>query len=75
MDVIKAMRERLVPQGTVDLIRLGRGGDAGYYSGEEVRGAIDCLERKIKIASLGEKLNPLELIAVSVLMNTAEIQL
>jgi len=74
MDVIKALKESLVPRGTAPLVKLEVGGDMGYYPLDEITEAIDCLETKITAAALGEKLNPLERIAVEILLKTANIE-
>ena len=73
MDLIKELKQRLVKRGTLDLIKLETG---GYYEGKAVRAAIDCLARKMTLAQAfddAETLNPLERIAVEVLIASADM--
>ena len=75
MDIIKTLKESLVPRGTAPLVKLEIGGDMGYYPLDEIHDAIDCIDTKIKTAvALGETLNPLEKIAIEILLKTANIE-
>jgi hypothetical protein len=74
MNIVEEMREILVPRGTADIIRLNIGGDVGFYSGQFVRDCIDCLEKRlVECYILEDKPNPLETLALQVLMASAYI--
>lgn len=74
-DLINYLKQTLKPQGSKNCIRLSAG-EAGkqYFDGEYIRKCSDCLEQKILMATVFDnKLNPLEHLAVEILLSSADL--
>lgn len=55
-----------------DIVQLSFHYNFGYTSGENVRNAITCFEKRtVQCLALGETLNPLEALAVRLLLDSA----
>ena len=69
-ELIKKLREQLVPGGTAPIVKLHLEG-YGYFSHADVVKAIDRLEYAMTIGhALGEKLNPLESMGAQLLLDS-----
>lgn len=68
------LRQRLVPGGTAPIVSVGfkdGGFDGGaWFSKTFTDSTIDCLERRLRTASI-DPLNPLEKLASRLLLSTA----
>lgn len=74
-NIIKELREALVPKGTRDVIVLNLG-TCPVYNGEFIRKCIDELELKAKIVACGmDEFTPLERLAFEVLTQSANIDI
>jgi hypothetical protein len=74
MDMIKQMREMLVPRGEAPIIRLQI--DNAYFKADFITACIDKLEKKMMLAAVGlDDLNELEKLAIYILADSAYIKL
>lgn len=78
-EFINTLKENLEPHNPewinrkdYDIVKLDFHHNFGYTSGENVRDAISCFEKRvIECSVLGDKLNPLEALAVRLLLDSA----
>lgn len=61
--LLESLKASLQPKGSANVVRLA----GGYYNGDAVQGAISHFENMVVS---GEKANPLEKIAIEVLLDT-----
>jgi hypothetical protein len=75
-EVISQLRERLQPRGTAPLVRLELKG-AAFFQHDFVKECVSTLSTRLALARAGldEPLNPLETLAVHVLLDSAHIKL
>ena len=73
-NIIKRMRDTLVPQGTLPIVRLHTGETSLYVDHDFVKSCIDDLEKLSARAVLGDKPNNLERLAFMLLCESACIK-
>lgn len=71
MDVIKKLRETLVPQGSLPVVHLFLN-KASYFNEKDVQDCINELQTSIQLES---QLSPLQRLATAVLLDSAYIDL
>lgn len=72
-ELIAELRENLVPRGGESVVPLFT---SGHYQGPAVKEAIDRIEYLLTIGvSMGKKANPLEKIAIEILLEAANLDI
>lgn len=71
-DLLEKLRDNLRPKGTADVVRIG----GVFFDSELVAQAINTIEAKLTTFNLDggvDTLNPLELICMTLLVDTAGV--
>lgn len=72
-DIIETMRKTLVPGGTSPIVRLSLK-NSSYFDAEFIRSCIDELERIPVMVAMGERVSPLQKLALCVLKDSAGVE-